>query len=175
VNFLAVAVLGEDRPETVEALTRTVQDCKCDILDSRMTLLGDVTSMLLLVQGNWNTLARLETQLQKLERSHKLRCLIRRSHGFREHPDFRPYAAEITALERPCVILRIIDFFNSREVRIDDFASRSYRVAHTATPMLAVNLVVSIPEQVHVGMLRDEFFDICDEHDWDALLEPVKG
>ncbi len=175
MNFLAVAVLGEDRPETLEAVTYTVQECKCELLDSRLTLLGDVVSMLLLIQGNWNTLARLETQLQKLERSHKLRCLIQRSHGFREYSDLRPYAVEVNTLERPMVVPRILDFFNSRSVRIVDFATRSYRVTHTATPMLAINLVIGIPEPIHAGMLRDEFFDMCDEYDWDGLLEPVQG
>lgn len=175
VNFLAVAVLGEERPETIEAVTRTIQECKCDILDSRLTVLGDVAGLLLLVQGNWNTLARLETQLQKLERSHKVHCILQRSHGFRAQNDLRPYAVEVTALERPAIVQRAIDFFNERGIRIEDMSTRSYRVPHTETPMMAIHLVVGIPERVHSGMLRDEFFDFCDEQDWDAVMEPVKS
>lgn len=175
MNYLAVAVLGEDRPDAIDAITRSILECKCDILDSRVTLLGEQRGMLLLVQGNWNTLARLETQLQKLERQHGLSIIHRRTEGFREQPELRPYAVEINALEQTGVVAQATGFFTGRGVWIEDLATRSYRVPRTGTPMCTLNLILGIPGSLHIGGLREEFLDFCDEHNWDAVLEPVKS
>ncbi len=175
MNYLAVAVLGEDRPDVIDTITRSVLECKCDILDTRMTVLGEERGMLLLVQGNWNTLARLETQLQKLERQQGLNISHRRTGGFREQPDLRPYAVEINALEQPGIVARVTGFFTGHGIWIEDLATRSYRVPHTGAPMVTLNLVLGVPGRIHIGGLREEFLDFCDEQNWDAVLEPVKS
>lgn len=175
MNYLAVAVLGEDRPEVVETLTRTVSECKCDIVDSRMTVLGEQRGMLLMVRGNWNTLARLETQLQKLERQLDLNIIHRRTGGYREQTDLRPYAVEINALDQPGVVQRVAGFFTGRAIWVEDLATRSYQVPHTGTPMFTLNLIIGVPARTHIGALREEFLDFCDEYNWDAVLEPLKS
>lgn len=156
-------------------ITRAVLECKCDIVDSRVTVLGDVRGMLLLVHGNWNTLARLETQLQKLERGREPQIALKRSNGYREQADLRPYAVEVNALDQSGIVQRITGFFSGRSVWIEDLATRGYKVPHTGTPMLTLNLVIGVPAQIHIGALREEFLDFCDEYNWDAVLEPLKN
>ena len=57
---LVITVLGEDRPDLIVEITRAIKDCKCTILESRMTELGHEFAGHLLVEGNWNHIVRLE-------------------------------------------------------------------------------------------------------------------
>ena len=68
MQFIAICALGSDRTGLVYDLTRVVVDCGGNILESRMTALGNEFAMLLLVSGNWHTLAKLETELQEARR-----------------------------------------------------------------------------------------------------------
>ena len=60
---LVLSALGADRSGIIDELSRAVLDCGCNILDSRMAVLGGDFALLLQVDGNWNTLAKLEDQL----------------------------------------------------------------------------------------------------------------
>jgi glycine cleavage system transcriptional repressor len=53
--------------------------------------------------------------------------------------------------------------------------TRSFAAAHTGAPMFSVQMVVHIPSKIHVAALREEFMDFCDQHNLDAILEPMKS
>ena len=59
-QLIAICAIGNDRTGLVYDLTRVVVECGGNVLESRMTALGNEFAMLLLVAGNWHTLAKLE-------------------------------------------------------------------------------------------------------------------
>ena len=61
------------------------------------------------------------------------------------------------------------------DVEIADVATRSYAAAHTGAPMFAVQMAVNVPSSIHVAQLREEFLELCDRLNLDAILEPVKA
>jgi len=38
-----------------------------------------------------------------------------------------------------------------------------------------VQMNVSVPERIHIAQLREEFMEMCDQYNLDAILEPVKA
>jgi glycine cleavage system transcriptional repressor len=40
--------------------------------------------------------------------------------------------------------------------------------------MFAVQMVVNVPGRIHISALREEFLELCDNLNLDAILEPVK-
>ena len=82
-----ISALGSDRTGLVYDLTRVVLDCSGNIVDSRMTALGSEFAMLLLVSGNWHTLAKLETELKRLgtRRLHDQRATDRAARRAQRH------------------------------------------------------------------------------------------
>ena len=50
----------------VHELTRVISECGGNLAESRMSALGGEFAMLMLVTGNWHTLARLESELGRL-------------------------------------------------------------------------------------------------------------
>ena len=63
----------------------------------------------------------------------------------------------------------------ARCIDIGELSTRSYAAAHTGAQMFSVYMVVNVPSRIHVGALREEFMDFCDQMNLDAILEPVKN
>jgi glycine cleavage system transcriptional repressor len=174
-QFLVVSVLGEDRPGILHDLARAVRDCGCNVVESRMTVLGGEFAMLLLVSGNWNTVTKLEGSLPKLGERLGLTVSSRRTSEREPRHDLIPYAIDVVCLDQPGIVYNLANFFAERNIGIADLATRSYPAVHTGAPMFAVQMAVNIPADMHVGTLREEFMDFCDQLNLDAIMEPIKG
>jgi glycine cleavage system transcriptional repressor len=160
-QLIAICAIGSDRTGLVFDLTRVVADCGGNVLESRMTALGNEFAMLLLVGGNWHTLAKLETELTKLGETSGLSITLR--------------TADVVCLDQPGVLHALSGFFSSRGIDIGDITTRTYHAAHTGAPMFSVYMVVHVPTRIHIAALREEFMDLCDHMNLDAILEPFKN
>ena len=78
-QLIVLSAIGNDRYGVVNDLTKVILDCGGNIEESRMSALGNEFAMLLLVSGSWHTLARLESELKKLEESAGLSLTMRRT------------------------------------------------------------------------------------------------
>jgi len=175
-QYLVISALGQDRPGIVHDLTQHVTEAGCNIDDSRMTVLGGEFAVLMLVEGNWNAVAKLEAQLPALEKKLDLTITGKRTTGQPENQSGgRPYSVEVIAIDHPGIINSLANFFSSRSINIQDLYTDSYRAAHTGSQMFSANMTVNIPAEVQIARVRDEFLDFCDSLNLDAVLEPVKG
>lgn len=173
-QLIVLSAIGTDRAGVVNDLSKVILDCGGNIEESRMTALGSEFAMLLLVSGNWHTLNKLETSLDKLAKKRELTINIKKT-GERERADKAvPYAVDVVSLDQPGIVFQLAHFFASREVEIADMATRSYAAAHTGSPMFSVQMNVNVPGSVHLAQLRDEFLELCDQMNLDGLIEPVK-
>lgn len=174
-QYLVVSALGEDRPGILHDIARAVRDCGCNVVESRMTVLGGEFAMLLLVSGNWNTVTKLESQLPKLAQRLALTIAMRRTGEREPRQDLVPYAVDVVCVDQPGIVFNLAHFFAERNIGIADLATRSYPAAHTGAPMFAVQMAVNIPTDMHIPGLREEFMSFCDELNLDAVMEPIKG
>lgn len=174
-TYLVISALGEDRPGIVSHLSKIILDQGCNIEDSRMTVLGGDFAAILLVQGKWNTLAKIENALPELERQLGLTIVSKRT-GERKRSDNKiPYAVDVVAMDHPGIVNNLASFFAERRINIEDMSTSVYAAPHTGTPMFSVHMTVGIPANTHIGTLRDEFMDYCDSLNLDAVLEPLKN
>lgn len=174
-NFLVISSLGQDRPGIVDNLSGAVLEHGCNIVDSRMTVLGGEFAVLLMVEGPWNTLARIENALPELEQRLGMTIISRRTEGRPPGQNLIPYAVDVVALDHPGIVKSLASFFSKRKINIEELTTTSYAAAHTGTPMFAVSMTVGIPADTHLGTLREEFLEYCDSLNLDAVLEPVKN
>lgn len=175
LQYLVISALGHDYPGLVNALTAPVADTGCNIVDSRMTVLGGEFAVLMLVEGPWSAVAKLESQLPGMQERLGLTIITRRTDPTQDGRGGLPYAVNVVALDHPGIVNKLASFFSSRSINIQDLYTDSYRAPHTGTQMFSANLTVNIPPDVHIARLRDEFLDFCDALNLDAVLEPVKG
>ena len=172
---LVIAALGEDRPGLVDQLSGWILDSGCNIADSRMMVLGGEFSVLLLVSGNWNNLARLEDQVEKIEQKLGMVLSVKRTEPKQHSAEFLPYAVDVVALDHPGIVHNLANFFSQHNINIQDLSTTSYAAAHTGTQMFAVHMSLDVPADTHIATLREEFLEFCDQLNLDAVIEPLKG
>lgn len=174
-TYLVISALGEDRPGIVNALSKAVLEHGCNIEDSRMTVLGGEFAAILLVEGKWNTLAKVENVVPELERQLGLTIMSKRTGERAAEANLLPYAVDVISMDHPGIVNNLAGFFAERNINIEDMSTSTYAAAHTGTPMFAVHMTVGIPADLHIAALREEFMDYCDRLNLDAVLEPLKG
>ena len=173
-TYLVISALGEDHPGLVNTLSRAILEQGCNIEDSRMTVLGGEFAAILLVEGKWNTLAKVENVLPELERSLGMTISSKRTGERPRNTDKVPYGVDVVAMDHPGIVNKLAGFFAERDINIEDMSTSTYSAAHTGTPMFAVHMTVGIPASTHIATLREEFMDYCDGLNLDAVLEPLK-
>lgn len=173
-SFLVITALGRDKPGIVDKLSEAVTNCDCNIVDSRMTVLGGEFAVILMVSGKWNQLAKLEDGLQSLRDSLELTITSKRTEPGEPATDLMPYTVEVISIDHPGIVYELAHFFSKRNINIQELNTTRYSAAHTGTPMFALHISANIPADTHVATLRDEFLDFCESQNMDATIEPMK-
>lgn len=173
-SFLVITALGEDKPGIVNKLTETVVDCNCNIIDSRMSVLGGEFAIMLMAAGKWNELAKLEDALTAASDPLGLIIACKRTERRKPATDLMPYSVEVVSIDQPGIVHELARFFSSRNINIHELSTTQYAAPHTGTPMFALHLTLDIPASEHIAGLRDEFLDFCEAQNMDAIIEPVK-
>lgn len=140
-----------------------------------MTVLGGEFAILLLIEGPWNTLAKLESAVPELQEDLGLTIICKRTEGKVRSSNLLPYMVEVVSMDHPGIVNQLAEFFSERDINIEDMVTNSYSAAHTGTPMFSVHMSVGIPSEIHIAALREEFMDYCDALNLDAVIEPIKG
>lgn len=174
-QLVVLSAVGVDRAGVVNDLSKVILDCGGNIEESRMTALGSEFAMLLLVSGNWAAIGKLEKALAKLAEDKPLSINIRKTDIRSINENSMPYGIDIVSLDQPGIVFRLANFFAAREIEIADLSTRKYAAAHTGSPMFSIQMSINVPASVSISHLRDEFHDLCDQLNLDAILDPVKS
>lgn len=174
-TFLVISALGSDRPGLVSSLTKVIAEYGCNIEDSRMSVLGGEFAAMLLVQGKWNALAKVENALPELSKQLGMTVFAKRTGERSTERKSLPYAVEVVSMDHPGIVSSLAAFLAERDINIEDMVTSSYAAPHTGTPMFSVHITVGIPAELHIAALREEFMDHCDALNLDAVMEPLKG
>lgn len=171
---LILTVLGSHKPDILEKLTKALRDSGASIMDSRMITLGNEFSMIVQLSGTWDTIAKTEGILPKLEKQLAVKITSKRT-GKRVSNNQRiPYAIEIVCKDRPGVVHDVVKFFIKGNIDIHDMYTSTYQTPHTDVTMFSMHMVVNIPADSSISSVRTEFMDFCDQLNLDAIMEPAK-
>ena len=173
-NYLVISAIGADRPGIVNALSANILEHNCNIVDSRMTVLGGEFAIIIMVSGSWDKVAKLETTLPALETKLSLTIISKRTEQRDTQGKMLPYMVEVISMDHEGIVYNIAEFFSSRNINIEDLSTGSYSAAHTGTQMFNMNMIISIPSDIQLGELREQFTEFCDALNIDAVMEPVK-
>lgn len=173
-KYLVISALGKDRPGIVHDLSKAVLDCGGNVEDSRMTVLGGEFTLMMLVSGHWSAIAKLEHQLPALEKKLELTVVAKHTEPRGARANMVPYMVDVVSMDHAGIVHEVAEFFASREINIEEMSTWTYPAAHTGTAMFSMNMTVSIPSDLNIGRLRQEFTEFCDSLNLDATLEPAR-
>ncbi|WKE66890.1 glycine cleavage system transcriptional repressor [Gallaecimonas kandeliae] len=163
-QFLVVTAVGEDRPGIVNELVKMASSCHCNIVDSRMAILGNEFTLFMLLSGDWNAIARLESQLPVLARDHHLLTMMKRTgtHQAANHAHRLELAA--STRDRPGIISQITQFMAERQASISALA------ANTEGDRLHLNMRINLPEGADLGEFEQALAPLCQSAELDVTL-----
>ena len=173
-NFLAISAMGANRTDPVEPLLKAIRECGCNIMESRVSVIGDRCAIIMLLSGTWDTIAKIEPLLTKLEDELDIKFLVQRTSAREPEIKLMPYAVEVVAADQVGLVHQIVRFFIQRKIYIGNLYSENYTAAHTGTRMFSLHMTVSIATDISIAAIRNEFIDFCDQLNLDAVMEPVK-
>lgn len=174
-QLIVLSAVGTDRAGVVNDLTRVILDCGGNIEESRMTALGSEFAMVVLISGNWHALNKLEAAVDRLTRDNDLTVTIKKTEQREGTENCMPYIVDVVCIDQPGIVFNLANFFASRSIEIAEVATRRYAAAHTGAPMFSLQMTINLPSNLHISQIRDEFLEVCDQLNLDAILEPVKS
>ncbi len=174
-NYLLINAFAPQVHSPLVAITRRINDCGCTLAEARVAAVGSEVSVLALAIGPWDAIAKLESALARVEREEEsIRLLHYRTSAKQPQTNLLPYMVEVVAADKPGILLQIAEFFHRHEISIEQLQSSRYRAMHTGAEMFSAQITVGIPAGTHIAALRDDFLEFCDNHNLDAIIDPMK-
>lgn len=172
--YLILSALGEKNPQLASQISHAVKESGCNILDSRFSILGTEFSMILLLSGTWDAVAKMENMLLKLQDQLGLSITSKRTKLSENASNLLPYAIDIVAFDQPGIVHDITKFMFDNKIEIQDMVSNAYKAANTSAPMFSLHMTVNIPSNISIASIRGDFIEFCDQRNFDAIMEPIK-
>ncbi len=171
---LTISALGNKSTPFMPEILAIISNCNCTVLNLKSSNLAQSTATYVLIDGNWNHIAKVESLLHSLQKRLEIQIQTLRPESITPKPNSIPYSLETISIDRHNVIEDITHFFYDREVCIDEINACSYSAPYVETTIFSTKFILLIPPQVRLLMLREEFLDFCDTLNIDAIIEPIK-
>jgi glycine cleavage system transcriptional repressor len=155
-------------------VTRRISDSGCNLVDTRLSTVGRDVSLTALATGSWDSVAKLEAMLGRLEREEGLRVMWYRTEAKAVQSNLLPYVVEVIAADKQGILFQLADFFDRQGITIENLQSTRYRAMQTGAEMFSAQITIGVPSDMHIAALRDDFLEFCDHLNLDAIMDPVK-
>ncbi len=174
MKHLVISAIGADRAGIVNTLSQAALDRGCNIEKSRMAVLGGEFALILLVTGEETDVTALREAIPALEDQLGLTLVAKATMPKLPEKRWLPYEVSVVAMDHPGIVHRITEYFSSHQINIEEMETETYAAPHTGTPMFALTMTVAIPAGGSLAQLKDDFFDLCDQLNLDASLDPAR-
>jgi len=155
-------------------VTRRIADSGCNLVDARLSTVGRDVSVTALATGSWDSVAKLEAMLARLERDESMKLVWYRTGPKQAQSNLLPYIVEVIAADKPGILFQLADFFDRQGITIENLQSTRYRAMQTGAEMFSAQVTIGVPANMHIAALRDDFLEFCDHLNLDAIMDPMK-
>lgn len=152
-HHLVVTAMGQDRPAVAHALIAFISECGCNIVDSQLAIMGQEFTLSLLLSGDWNALARLESTLPEEAQQLALITLTKRTQQAQPMPDRPSATAVLLVPDKPGLISQLTDFIRQQTWDIQALQS----VTLSEQQMLRAGVVIRLPAQSDLRQAAQQF------------------
>ncbi|MCX7068901.1 MAG: transcriptional regulator [Methylococcales bacterium] len=171
---LAITILGSHQSRFMAEILPAIRDCKCHIVEIRSSTIGQSTAAYLLIQGNWNQIAKFESTLDVIQKRLEIKVQSLRTEAKDKTKDCLPYSLETISLDHENIIESVATFLLDRDIEFEEITGSCYQAPYLQSSVFSSKFVILVPASVSLLMLREEFMDLCDQLNIDAILEPIK-
>ena len=160
---LALVALGADRPGIVNTITRHVSSCGCNIEDSRLAMLGEEFTFIMLLSGTWNAITLIESTLPLKGAELDLLIVMKRTTA-RPRPALPSTVwVQVEVPDSPHLIERFTALFDNHQMNIAELVSRTQTSGDQRLPVLFIQITAHSPASQDASNIEQAFKALCTE------------
>ena len=173
-SYLAISLLGTMSDGEVQTILSSINNSGSNIESYRLVNMAGLVGMLILIRGNWGAIAKCEEALSRLTKQNDLSLHMQRTEHRIVCGRTLPYAIDLVAPDQPGILHHIVSFINQYEMRIRDIQSACCPISESDSRVFSARINVQVPETLSIAAFRNDFNDLCDQLNLDAIIELVK-
>ncbi|AVF35501.1 glycine cleavage system transcriptional repressor [Rahnella sikkimica] len=162
-HYLVITALGADRPGIVNTITRQVSSCGCNIEDSRLAMLGDEFTFIMLLSGSWNAITLIESTLPQKGAELELLIVMKRTSAHERPPMPATVWVKVEVKDSPHLIERFTDLFDTHQMNIAELASKTRPAGATTPAQLSIQMTAHSPANTDPVIIEQAFHQLCTE------------
>jgi glycine cleavage system transcriptional repressor len=166
-----LTAIGRDRPGLVEEVSEFLLERGGSIEESRMANLLGQFAIALLVTGSDDAIARIVADADVLRRETGIEATFTPVDEPAEAAGATRYRLTAEALDQQGLVHRVADALRRLAVNIEALETTLRAAPVTGSPIFAMSIVLSVPEDVAIEAVRRELDPVCDELNIDWKLE----
>jgi glycine cleavage system transcriptional repressor len=166
-----LTAFGADRVGIVDDLTSLILEARCNVEESRMSVLGGEFAVILLFSGDQPEVRRLLRELPGKTGSLGLQVSLKVTAPPQADPVAKPYLLATTSLDTPGIVHAVTSLLRKHRVNILDLETDTTPAPWTGAPMFHMRARLSVPGPV--AGLRDELTELEAQTNLDIRLTPV--
>ena len=172
-QYLVVTAIGTDRTGIINDLTRLVNECSCNILDSRMAIFGQEFTFIMLLSGDRLAISKIENSLPSTSHALGLLTMMKRTTRHQELPDSKGFAIEYVGPDIPGTLNKVTDFLAHKHVNISSLKADAFHDPDDDRSKHATQLTLKLAEDIDVDLFTDEFSQLCKSLDQEMTMTPL--
>jgi len=166
-----IAAIGPDRPGLVEEVSQFVLDRGGSIEESRMANLRGQFTIMMLVAGPAETVARLTADLAALGDATGLQVRSTEAAAGAAETAAAQHRLTARALDQVGLVHEVANVLRRGGANIESMDTTLEAAPETGAPMFAMDIILSLPASASAGELRAELGRVCDQLNIDWHLE----
>jgi glycine cleavage system transcriptional repressor len=173
MEHIVILASGAKSTDFYAKLCEIISDMDCFISQAKGATFGAESTCAILVTGNWNNIAKLETACNKL--SDKTTTVItKRTERSVSELQALPYSIHVIATDQVGLVSNICLFLKEHGTQVENFEVETYLSNYSSTPMLAITISMCVPSHTSIAELREQFLIFCEDLNIDGVIEPER-
>ena len=169
---LVLTAIGEDRSGIVSELTQLVSDCNCNIIDSRIAILGGEFTLIMLLSGAMSSISRVEHTLPTKGMELGLLTMMKRASSHEEDNNLGAYNLEYTGIDTPGTLSKITGFIAQHNISIASLKSDTFD--QNDELHMRCELELNLPQQIDLDEFKVQFESLSNTLNVDYILRRIR-
>lgn len=172
-HYLVITALGTARPGIVNTITRHVSSCDCNIEDSRLAMLGEEFTFIMLLSGSWNAITLIESTLPLKGAELDLLIVMKRTSAHERPAMPVSVWVQVDVADSPHLIERFTHLFDTHHMNIAELVSRTKPAQEGQAPRLYIEIRAHSPGSEDASIIQQAFKSLCTELNAEGTISVV--
>jgi len=177
LQHLVITAVGSDRPGISNRITHLVTEAGCNIIDSRIALFGNEFTLIMLLSGNNNSIARVETSLPLVGQEHDLITIMKRTSPHTVTENVYRVEVFVESEDKMGLTEKFTEFFAARNIGMSSLSAQtiSKTKVEKEQDQFYITLVAQVDNDCNLMQLEEDFQALCGELAVQGSLNFIKN